>query len=112
MATLASSVIVRIDAKLACNVRQARGGNWVAICDPLGLTVQSETWTELMEDIGLTIDAMLKDLLNSRELDQFLKERGWKLLNPIPSTPKDLRFDLPFFPVMMGSDGPQRSLPK
>lgn len=104
------TTVVRVDAKLAWKVRQGHGGNWVAICDPLGLTIQAETWTELMEDIGLTIDAMLKDLLNSKELEQFLRERGWKLIGSMPRPHKDLRFDLPFFPVMMGSHGSQRNL--
>ena len=29
-----------------------------------------------MEDIALTLDAMLRDLLSNDELDQFLRDRG------------------------------------
>ena len=29
-----------------------------------------------MEDIALTLDAMLQDLLSNNELDQFLRDRG------------------------------------
>jgi hypothetical protein len=97
--------IVRVDAKLAWEVRRYQDGDWLAICDPLGLTLQAETWANLMEDISLTLDAMLRDLLKSNDLDQFLKERKWKLLGPIPQTRGDIRFDVPFFPMKMGPHG-------
>jgi hypothetical protein len=55
-----------------------------------------------MEDIGLTLDAVMRDLLKSNELPQFLHDRGWQLVGPMPSPPEDVRFDVPFFPAMMG----------
>ena len=51
--------------------------HWVGICDVLALTVESETWAELMEDIALILDAMFQDLLAGNELDPFLRDRGW-----------------------------------
>jgi hypothetical protein len=44
--------------------------------DPLKLTVQADTWAELMEDIGHTLDAMLRDLFRSNELDKFLRDHS------------------------------------
>ena len=79
------------------------------MCEPLQLTVQSETWADLMEDIGHTLDALFKDLLRSNELNRFLRDRGWAPLGPVPSGPEDVRFDVPFFPAMMG-DGQAREL--
>ena len=102
--------VVRVDAKLVWQVRQDKDGDWLAICDPLGLTLQGETWSDLMEDISLTLDAMLKDLLKSNELNQFLRERGWKLLGPVPELREDLRFDVPFFPEMMSPHGSKRTI--
>jgi predicted RNase H-like HicB family nuclease len=92
--------LVRVDANLKWSVLQGTGGNWVAVCDPLGLTVQGETWAELMEDIGHTLDALLKDLLSTRELDRFLQDRGWTPSAPIPEFPEDVRFDVPFAAMM------------
>lgn len=103
--------LIRVDANVPWKVLQAKGGNWVGVCESLKLTVQAETWAELMEDIGRTLDALLQDLFESNELDQFLKDRGWRLFRPIPSRPDGVRFDVPFFPAMMGN-GPARELHK
>ncbi len=62
-----------------------------------------------MEDIGIALDALLKDLLKSRELESFLSERGWKLMGPVPTRLEKVRFDLPFFPVM-AAHGSQSNL--
>jgi hypothetical protein len=83
-------------------------GVWVAACDPLKLTVQSDTWAELMEDIGLTLNAMMCDLLQTNELDRFLRDRGWRLVEAVPDNPANVRFDLPFIPQMDGANGTPR----
>lgn len=71
-------------------------GLWVGKCDPLGVTAQAETFSELVNTSAEVIDVLLRDLLESGELDQFLRERGWQPISPIPrrSTP-GLRFDIP-----------------
>ena len=103
-----TSAIVRVDTKLRWQCVRAAGGNWIGICDPLRLTVQAATWAELMEDIGHTLDVMLRDLLSSRELEKFLRDHGWNLLGPIPAhSGKDIRFDVPFIPALMTKHGPQ-----
>ena len=95
--------VVHVDANVPWKATRANGGNWVAVCDPLRLTVQAETYADLMEDIGLTLNALLKDLLLSNELDRFLRDQGWTLLGNVPRRPEDVRFDVPFFPAMMGN---------
>jgi hypothetical protein len=105
---MAVLTLVRIDGQVRWTCFRAKGGNWVAVCDPLKLTVQSDSWANLMEDIGQTLDALLKDLLASQELPQFLKDHGWTILGPMPSRPEDVRFDLPFLTVMTEPHGPQR----
>ena len=74
--------VMRIDAQIPWQIDRAEGERWVGICDPLDLTVESETWAELMEDIALTLDAMLRDLLANDELDRFLLDRGWTANGP------------------------------
>ena len=89
--------IIKIEANVAWKFFRATGGNWVAVCDPLGLTVQSDTYANLMEDIALTLNALLKDLLEERELDKFLLDRGWRSVQGIiPTAPDDVYFDVPF----------------
>jgi predicted RNase H-like HicB family nuclease len=105
---------VGVQANLQWAVYHGNGGNWVAVCEPLKLTVQSETWAELMVDIAETLDGVLKELLVSNELDQFLREQGWQIAGAIPvyarARPEDVRFDIPFVPVIAAANGPQRSI--
>jgi predicted RNase H-like HicB family nuclease len=95
---------INVQAKLTWKCFRSNGGHWVGVCDPLRLTVQADSWTDLMENIGDTLDAMLKDLLRSNELDKFLRDHGWTAMGQIPARPgKDVRFDVPFIPSMTGS---------
>jgi predicted RNase H-like HicB family nuclease len=110
--TFSSSVLVRIEANVPWMWRKGSGGNYVAVCDPLKITLQAQSYSELMDDIADSLDALLKDLMESDELEQFMQEHGWRLVAPIPPRPKDMRFDVPFsiMPVAMaGANGPQRS---
>jgi hypothetical protein len=89
--------VVKIEGKnIQWKVFRARGGNWVGVCDPLGLTLQSDTWANLMEDIAHTLNAMLADLVPSGEMQSFLRDRGWRLAAPMPEKAADLWFDVPF----------------
>lgn len=101
--------LVRVDANVPWNVLKAAGGNWVGVCQPLKLTVQAETWAELMEDIGLTLNALMHDLLESNELNRFLRDQGWTLIGRVPERFDDVRFDVPFLPAMM-ANGTAREL--
>ena len=96
--------VVHIEAEIPWSIGRAGGEHWVAVCDSLELTVESETWAELMEDIALTLDAMLHDLLSSNELDQFLQDRGWTAHGPTDA--EAVRFDVPFIPALVQPDDP------
>ncbi len=107
--------IAGMQVNLQWTAMQGKGGNWIAVCEPLKLTVQSETFGELSEVITDTLDGVLKDLLASNELDRFLSEHGWKLAGATPIyalRPEYVRFDVPFELVMAraGADDPQRSV--
>lgn len=110
--TFSSAVLVQIEANVQWIWRKGNGGNYVAICDPLNITLQAASYSELMEDIAHSLDALLKDLMESHELDQFMRDHGWKPVAPIPARPKDMWFDVPFtvMPAMAGMNGSQRSL--
>jgi hypothetical protein len=104
--------LVRVEVvkgNIQWNITQGKSGAWIGVCEPLKLTVQSDTWAGLMEDIGLTLNAVLKDLMISNELPQFLRDRGWQVIGAIPPRPEDVQFDVPFFPAMV-NHGSQREL--
>ena len=96
--------VVHIETEIPWRIDRADGEHWVGVCDPLGLTVESESWAELMEDIALTLDAMLNDLLSSNELDHFLQARGWTAHGPTGDDAESVRFDVPFIPALVRSD--------
>lgn len=98
-------MIVRVDANILWQV-SANRYSWVATCEPLKLTVEANTYGELMESISETLDAVLSELMKSSELPLFLKTHGWTLATPLPTQLEDVRFDVPFIPAMMGADGP------
>ena len=91
-----ANALVRINGNVPWNVLQGKGGNWVAICEPLKLTLQAETFSELAEEIAITLNATLTDLMASNELPKFLQDHGWQLVGPMPSVPQEVRFDVPF----------------
>ena len=109
---MAMQVIRVVQGNVQCQCFRGKGGNWVAVCEPLKIAVQAETWSDLMEDFGLTLDAILKDLLGSNELEKFLRDRGWQLSGTIPQRTENVRFDVPFIPAMTHSYGSQRELPQ
>ena len=104
--------LIRIQGKVQWKVTRATGGNWVAACDALKITLQAETWAEMMEDISTAIDALLKEMLRSNELVAFLKDQGWVLQSgsTIPTRSQDVRFDVPFIPALVAGSGFQREL--
>ena len=111
--TFPQAVLVHIEANVPWMWRKGSGGNYVAVCDPLKITLQATTYSELMEDIANSLDALLKDLLESHELERFMQDQGWRAAEPIPARPMDMRFDVPFSVVpvaMAGTNGSQRSL--
>jgi len=104
-----AQILVRINADLQWKATIGKGGNYVAVCDPLKITLQAETWAELMEDAAEVLDAIFRDLLSSNELERFLQERGWTTMGQVPNRQDNVRFDVPFFflPLMAQLNDPQ-----
>ncbi len=92
-----TQIFVRINANLPWKYTIGKGGNYVAVCDPLKLTLQAKTWFDLMEDTSDVLNAIFHDLLSSNELDRFLRDHGWTAVGHIPERPENVRFDVPFF---------------
>lgn len=88
-------MLIRIDALVPCRAIQGTTGRWVGICDPLNITVEGDTWTEMKALTAEAIDLLLADLLETGELDRFLRDQGWTPSHP-PVAADEPRFDLPF----------------
>ena len=102
-------MLVRVQGNVQWKCFLSKEGHWIGICDPLGITLQADTWGDLMEDISLTLDAVLRDLLVSDELPKFLQEHGFVLAGKMPNPKDDVRFDMPFVPAMVNAaNGLQR----
>ena len=101
------STIVRITTQLQWSCFFG-AENYVAFCDAMKLTVQAETWSELMETIDESVGAVLEDLLKTKELPQFLREHGWNMATPLPENlDEGVHFDVPFS-VMIQQQRDQR----
>ena len=88
---------IRVEANIAFRAYQNRDGIWTAVCDPLGLTVEGESWSEIWQSIDESLNIMFRDLLKQRELPSFLRARGWTMIRPQPVKPTSrVRFDVPF----------------
>lgn len=89
-------LLVKIDAKLEWRVTQTSSGSFVGICDPLGLTSEGGDTVELWLNINESIQLMLNDLLQSGELDHFLRSKGWRATHAIPASGSErVPFDVP-----------------
>jgi hypothetical protein len=95
--------IVHMEGRIMWKIGRSKEGNWIAICDALKLTLQAETTAELMEDIALALDALIKELLSTGDLNRFMREQGWKMISPLPKTKRleDIYFDVPFSSTLM-----------
>jgi hypothetical protein len=92
-----SSVIrVRVEGSLQWRYNRSEEGPFVAVCDALKITLESDSWSDLLEDMALAIDAILKDMLATSELDRFLREHGWTLAGPLPNRLAEVQFEVPF----------------
>jgi hypothetical protein len=111
---MAQRLIVRVNGNVQWHWRVAAGGNYVAVCDALKLTLQSKTWSELVEDMNITLDALISDLMESNEWDSFMREHGWNLVNAMPVQHKNVQFEVPFsiqpYVGAMNEHGSQRSV--
>lgn len=88
-------------AEIPWMVTRSPRGLWIGKCESLNLAVQSQTWQELMEDIGASIDLLLQDLVESGSLEQFFADKGWTVeLPPDALEDHNLRFDIPFLPTL------------
>ena len=91
--------LIRVDARINWEIMQVPAESaWIAVCDSLGLTVESSSWRELTEDISEALDMVFADLVSENQWEQFLSQHGWSFQDELPEQPAhELRFDVPCF---------------
>ncbi len=91
------SNVVSIQTRLAWRVFRGPSWAWVAECPALKLVVQGETWGDMQASADEAVSLLLEDLLESNELDTFLRKHGWGTVLPLPAPNEAgvVRFDVP-----------------
>ena len=93
------SDVIRIKGSVSWNVAgPLESGHFVGICDALGLSLQTNTWKDMMEEIGDVQVALFQDLLQTGELHSFLADRGLTIINKDDDINENALFDLRYFP--------------
>lgn len=99
--------MIRIQARHAIEWKVFRGssGPYVADCSSLRLTVQSETWRDLMSDIENVMQCLIEDLVSEDNLDAFAQEHGWEVEREPLQVPEPSKvspwFDIPYTPMLV-----------
>ena len=89
---------IQIQAKISWAMKRLSSGKFLAVCDPLGVTVEGKNQAELRSLIEETHHYLFLDLLVDGELDKFLRDRGWSVPGGTPRRPPGagVRFEVPF----------------
>jgi hypothetical protein len=53
-------------------------GQWIGVCEPLGLTEEGKSLDDLRQNIERSIQRLMEHLTSTGEFDSFLIERGWR----------------------------------
>jgi hypothetical protein len=85
---------VQIEGSLEWKWGRTQNGRYIAICQPLGQTLQAERFPELLGSIVEALESTFRELCLSGDLEKFLMDRGWKV--NLPAEPKNARFEMPF----------------
>jgi hypothetical protein len=93
---MSSVTRVQLEGPLQWRYIRSEEGPFVAVCDALKITLESDSWSELLEDMALAIDAILKDMIATNELTEFLRGHGWTLAGPLPNRLAEIQFEIPF----------------
>jgi hypothetical protein len=89
--------VIHVEVTSKTQWQVGRSGNsdrFVAVCGPLGLTMEGEGLDELAANVNEAVQLLLTSLLESGELQAFLKRHGWRASAPIVD-PHDVEFDVP-----------------
>lgn len=100
-----TEIVIEVSSTVEWTATQSETSKkWIAECEALGLSMEGETLDELHSLIPEACFALLIDLFEDNELNQFLRDRGWQAVN-MPSGPvtDDVGFSIPWNLVAQGA---------
>ena len=107
MAAIAMPTIQRvtIEANLQWRAKRSTAGNrWIGVCEELNLAMEADSLDELHSLIPESIHLLMIDLLEDNELDQYLRDRGWRSTGvPAHKHAGDVEFDVPWSLIAEGA---------
>ena len=71
-------VIVWTDGPVQWHVNLSSSGEWIGVCEPLGLTEEGKSLDDLHQNIQRSIQRLMEHLTSTGEFDSFPRERGWR----------------------------------
>ncbi len=105
--------VVQVQAQVKWEFYQDQPSKrWIAVCNPLGITIEADTHTELRENIEDALRLFMRSTFEDGELERFLREHGWKALNiPANARANDIKFDVQIELIARkAANGPARAL--
>ena len=72
---------IKIHGSATFRTKRTERGFWISECDDLGITLQSASGDEVMEDIESALELLIRDLHETRELGTFASEHGWSIVH-------------------------------
>jgi hypothetical protein len=86
--------MIRIDSEIEWRYTYFKAEKkWLAICEILKISIQSDSLKELQQDMLECADALFSELAKTGELEGFLKSRGW-VVKPFPSKSEKSSVDM------------------
>lgn len=100
-----TSIQISAQAKIQWQARQSTtSSRWIGECQPMNLVMEAEDLNELYSLIDEAMQLMLMDLLRDNELDQFLREHGWRAHGiPAQLGPEEVEFSVPWEVIAEGA---------
>src|SRR5258708_24071737 len=85
--------------------------HWLAVCDPLGLTMEAPSLDDLHASLSDAVQLLMADLLEAGELDGFLRNPAWRRLPDQSRAPPpgDARVALPVGLPVPSAPDPSRA---
>lgn len=101
-------VEIQVKSRVQWQVSKAdRGTGYVAVCEPLALTLEADSLDDLESIIGEALQLLFTDLFLDNEFHDFLMARGWRAKD-IPEDDGDIEFQVPWQLLMnLGHDSTQ-----
>jgi predicted RNase H-like HicB family nuclease len=93
---MARIIKIELNAQLQWQIGRSASDHWIGVCRPLGLTMEGDSLDDLFQNINQSIQLLMVDLLETGELDEFLRSRGWRALPANPHQQGPVEFDVPY----------------